>query len=252
MNHQLWRSFTVAVVISGTSSYSCMASAYEEHSNPDMDRLAAKLTSAEVANRVDWQWDGDRANPPSDDAVLLVNWDASQEATTGTLEELPAEGLEDDVSEAERPDAEDPADASDGSSAEDERTDRQAYVPATAIPKPELPAFVFHEQGWASWYGPGFEGNLTANGEIFNSRQITAAHPYLPFGTQVRVTNHNNGRSLVVRINDRGPYIGGRIIDLSAGAAEELGMIQNGVAPVTLEILASSTALSGESDPAQK
>lgn len=92
-------------------------------------------------------------------------------------------------------------------------------------------------QGWASWYGPGFHGNRTANGERYNQYAMTAAHRSLPFGTEVRVTNANNGRSIVVRINDRGPFIGGRIIDLSAGAAEAIGMISSGVAPVTVEVL---------------
>jgi rare lipoprotein A len=92
-------------------------------------------------------------------------------------------------------------------------------------------------QGRASWYGPQFHGRRTANGEIFNSNDLTAAHRSLPFGTKVRVTNINNGRSVVVRINDRGPFIGGRIIDLSAGAARILNMVQSGVAPVQLEIL---------------
>jgi rare lipoprotein A len=66
---------------------------------------------------------------------------------------------------------------------------------------------------------------------------MTAAHRYLPFGTEVRVTNQHNGRSVVVRINDRGPFIGGRIIDLSAGAAQAIGMISSGVAPVTVEVI---------------
>ncbi|OLP16597.1 hypothetical protein BST81_20590 [Leptolyngbya sp. 'hensonii'] len=92
-------------------------------------------------------------------------------------------------------------------------------------------------QGWASWYGPGFHGNTSANGEVFNQYALTAASPNLPFGTRVRVTNLNNGRSVVVRINDRGPYAEGRIIDLSAGAAQVLGMMQSGVAPVRLDIL---------------
>ncbi|WP_318700907.1 MULTISPECIES: septal ring lytic transglycosylase RlpA family protein [unclassified Roseofilum] len=91
--------------------------------------------------------------------------------------------------------------------------------------------------GWASWYGPGFHGNLTANGEIYNQYGLTAAHRNLPFGTIVRVTNIDNGRSLVVRINDRGPYVRNRIIDLSKGAAQELGLISTGVAPVRVEIL---------------
>lgn len=91
--------------------------------------------------------------------------------------------------------------------------------------------------GVASWYGPGFNGRQSANGEIFNQNELTAAHKSLPFGTLVRVTNLNNGRSVIVRINDRGPYIGNRILDLSARAAQEIGMISTGVAPISLEIL---------------
>lgn len=89
----------------------------------------------------------------------------------------------------------------------------------------------------ASWYGPGFYGNRTANGEVFTGRDMTAAHRTLPFGTRVRVTNLNNGRSTVVRVNDRGPFIGGRVIDLSEAAASRLGMISSGTAPVRLEVL---------------
>jgi rare lipoprotein A (peptidoglycan hydrolase) len=89
----------------------------------------------------------------------------------------------------------------------------------------------------ASWYGPGFYGNRTANGEIYTGGGMTAAHKYLPFGTKVRVTNHNNGRSVVVRINDRGPYVGGRVIDLSHSAARVLGVVGSGTAPVSLQVL---------------
>ncbi|MDJ0572592.1 MAG: septal ring lytic transglycosylase RlpA family protein [Pleurocapsa sp. MO_192.B19] len=91
--------------------------------------------------------------------------------------------------------------------------------------------------GQASWYGPGFHGRLTANGEVYNQNAFTAAHPSLAFGTRVKVTNLNNGRSVVVRINDRGPYAGGRVIDVSAAAANSLGMINSGVAPVEVTIL---------------
>ena len=76
----------------------------------------------------------------------------------------------------------------------------------------------------ASWYGPGFYGNLTANGEIYTGRELTAAHKTLAFGTRVRVTDQSTGRSIVVRINDRGPYINGRCIDLSPTAKAVLGM----------------------------
>ncbi|MBW4540886.1 MAG: septal ring lytic transglycosylase RlpA family protein [Myxacorys chilensis ATA2-1-KO14] len=90
--------------------------------------------------------------------------------------------------------------------------------------------------GMASWYGPGFDGNRSASGEVFNQNALTAAHRTLPFGTKVQVTNLDNGRSVVVRINDRGPFSGDRVLDLSAGAARILGLIQSGVAPVKLEV----------------
>jgi rare lipoprotein A len=92
-------------------------------------------------------------------------------------------------------------------------------------------------QGMASWYGYDGSGNKTASGERYNPEGLTAAHRSLPMGTKIRVTNTRNGRSVVVRINDRGPFIRGRIIDLSAGAARLLGMISSGVAPVSLEVL---------------
>jgi rare lipoprotein A len=95
----------------------------------------------------------------------------------------------------------------------------------------------FLAQGFASWYGPGFDGNYTANGERFNQYDLTAAHRYLPFGTRVRVTNLDNGRSVVVRINDRGPFVGDRVLDLSRGAAQILGTVGSGVSPVRLDIM---------------
>lgn len=99
------------------------------------------------------------------------------------------------------------------------------------------PAPMQTTHGAASWYGPGFHGRTTANGERFNQNELTAAHRKLPFGTRVRVTNETNGRSVVVRINDRGPYAGQRVIDLSRGAAEKIGLIRKGVGRVKLEVL---------------
>ena len=96
--------------------------------------------------------------------------------------------------------------------------------------------------GIASWYGPGFHGNRSASGERYNQNALTAAHRSLPFGTKVRVTNIRNGRSVVVRINDRGPYARGRIIDLSAAAARTVGVMQSGVAPVRVEVLGQRPA----------
>ncbi|MBD2728453.1 septal ring lytic transglycosylase RlpA family protein [Nostoc sp. FACHB-892] len=92
-------------------------------------------------------------------------------------------------------------------------------------------------RGIASFYGYDFAGNRTASGQRFNPEGMTAAHRSLPFGTKVRVTNTRNGRSVVLRINDRGPFIRGRIIDVSTGAARVLGMMGSGVAPVRVEVL---------------
>lgn len=99
------------------------------------------------------------------------------------------------------------------------------------------PASLSASTGQASWYGPGFYGNRTANGEVFRPGTMTAAHPSLPFGTRVRVTNRQNGRSAVVRINDRGPFHGGRVIDLSEEAAHRLGAVSAGVVDVRLQVL---------------
>jgi len=95
----------------------------------------------------------------------------------------------------------------------------------------------YYETGIASWYGPGFHGNLTANGEVYDMYGVSAAHKTLPFGTIVRVVEIETDRSIVVRINDRGPFIEGRIIDLSKGAAEKLGIVEKGITEVGLRIL---------------
>jgi rare lipoprotein A len=91
--------------------------------------------------------------------------------------------------------------------------------------------------GTASYYGGKFHGRKTASGERFNQEALTAAHKTLPLGTKVRVTNVRNGESVDVKINDRGPYIKGRVIDLSKGAARELGMIRSGTAKVKVEVI---------------
>lgn len=96
------------------------------------------------------------------------------------------------------------------------------------------------QEGIASWYGGKFHGRTTANGEIFDTNKFTAAHKSLPFGTMVRVTNLENGSTTIVRINDRGPFIPGRIIDLSRAAAMAIGMTGKGVARVRLEELESN------------
>lgn len=108
---------------------------------------------------------------------------------------------------------------------------------ARAVPQIAIGPIRVQISGMASWYGPGFHGNQSASGEIFNQNAMTAAHRSLPFGTKVQVTNLDNGRTAVVRINDRGPFAHGRVIDLSAAAARVLGLMQSGVAPVRVEVL---------------
>ena len=93
------------------------------------------------------------------------------------------------------------------------------------------------ESGKASYYADKYQGRPTASGELFDMRQLTAAHPRLKFGSLVKVTNVENNRSVVVRINDRGPFIAGRVIDLSLAAAEELQMVKSGVVQVKLEVV---------------
>ncbi|MDD5322279.1 MAG: septal ring lytic transglycosylase RlpA family protein [Methylococcales bacterium] len=94
---------------------------------------------------------------------------------------------------------------------------------------------VHKEVGEASWYGPGFQGQETANGENFNQKEMTAAHPSLPMGTKAKVTNLENGKKVEVRINDRGPYAENRVIDLSSAAANKLDMKEDGTTQVKIE-----------------
>jgi rare lipoprotein A (peptidoglycan hydrolase) len=100
----------------------------------------------------------------------------------------------------------------------------------TAATKP-----VHKEVGEASWYGPGFQGQETANGETFDQKNMTAAHPSLPMGTKAKVTNLENGKKVEVRINDRGPYAENRVIDLSSAAAKKLDMKEDGTSQVKIE-----------------
>lgn len=95
----------------------------------------------------------------------------------------------------------------------------------------------YHAEGTASYYGRAHHGKRTASGERFDQNALTAAHRNLPFGTRLKVTNLDNGRSVVVRVNDRGPSSRSRIVDLSRGAAERLDMLRTGTAPVRLEAL---------------
>ena len=93
------------------------------------------------------------------------------------------------------------------------------------------------QRGIASWYGPNFHGRYTSNGEIYNMYALTAAHKTLPMNTIVKVTNLNNGKSVIVRINDRGPFVKGRIIDLSYAAGKKIGLDVTGTAPVLIKVI---------------
>jgi rare lipoprotein A len=110
--------------------------------------------------------------------------------------------------------------------------------PLAKIPAPSQPSQV--ETGLASWYGRRFHGKLTASGEIFNQEKFTAAHRTFPWGSRVKVTNLANGKSVEVRINDRGPFGKGRIIDVSRAAARVLGMVGSGITTVRIEWLSDS------------
>ena len=113
-----------------------------------------------------------------------------------------------------------------------------ALLAASLTADPTLGGTESHElAGMASWYGGKFQGRLTANGEIFDTNLLTAAHKTLPFGTLVEVVHQRNGSSVTVRINDRGPFVAGRIIDLSRAAAEALSMTGEGVARVALKVV---------------
>jgi|LNFM01.1.fsa_nt_gb rare lipoprotein A len=119
-----------------------------------------------------------------------------------------------------------------------------APAPAPVLSAP-APAPTFTQQGVASWYGQSHHGRLTANGESYDMNGLTAAHRTLPFGTVVHVTRIDDGRTVKVRINDRGPYARNRIIDLSAQAARDIGMTENGVVRVKIEQFAADQKAGG-------
>ncbi|MCH8269320.1 MAG: septal ring lytic transglycosylase RlpA family protein [Acidobacteria bacterium] len=121
---------------------------------------------------------------------------------------------------------------------------------ASRIPVPQTPSPGggaqtagpgYTETGYASWYGDPYHGRRAANGEIYDMYKLTAAHRTLPFGTQLQVTNLENGRTVIVRINDRGPFVKGRIVDLSLAGARKIQMVGPGTALVRLEVLSASS-----------
>jgi rare lipoprotein A len=123
--------------------------------------------------------------------------------------------------------------------------DTQSASAASSSSKPSGKAD-FRQVGTASWYGPGFHGRKTASGERFDQNKLTAAHRSLPLDTVVKVTNLDNGKAVKVAINDRGPYVGNRVIDLSRAAANKLDMTEDGTARVRIEV----AELPGSSDQA--
>ena len=110
----------------------------------------------------------------------------------------------------------------------------------------------FEQSGIASWYGPGFHGRTTANGETYDMEAMTAAHKQLPFGSIVEVKNRDNGRKTRVRITDRGPFVRGRIIDLSKAAARDIGMLGSGVARVRIRVVGRSDRTPGRSQQGRR
>jgi rare lipoprotein A len=116
-----------------------------------------------------------------------------------------------------------------------------AALGATACATQRPHAGVVLERGIASWYGPGFHGRFTASGERYDQQGFTAAHPTLPFGTELEIRNLGNGRSVRVRVNDRGPFRKNRVIDLSQAAARALGMIGPGTALVEIAAVGEPT-----------
>ena len=112
----------------------------------------------------------------------------------------------------------------------------------TAPAAAPAPAPAAGMEGLAAYYSDRLDGRKTASGQVFDQSKLTAAHPTLPFGTMVKVTNTRNNRSVVVRINDRGPTQAGRVIDLSRAAASKLGMLRSGLAPVKLEVVKDAPA----------
>ncbi|MGB9590223.1 MAG: septal ring lytic transglycosylase RlpA family protein [Candidatus Hydrothermia bacterium] len=124
-------------------------------------------------------------------------------------------------------------------------------IPYTSRTMNLEPAVLLSEVGIASWYGPKFHGGKTASGQIYDMYGKTAAHRTLPFGSVVRVTDLKTGKNTVVIINDRGPFVEGRIIDLSLGAAQEIGLDKNGLAKVKIEVLRLGKGIVSEGQSSQ-
>lgn len=144
--------------------------------------------------------------------------------------------------------------SSNSSASSNHSSARGTMKPYTVFGKTYYPSMVSigeEYDGIASWYGPNFHGKQTANGEMYDMNAETAAHKTLPMNTVVHVTNMNNQKSAVVRINDRGPFVDGRIIDVSYAAGKELGLDKSGTAPVKLTVLGFDGVINTQSQSAQ-
>jgi rare lipoprotein A len=126
-------------------------------------------------------------------------------------------------------------------SATTKRVPETKSSPEIVVPKDAK--VLYHEVGWASWYGPGFQNRKGANGEVFDTEKMTAAHRTLPLNSIARVTNVKTGESVLVRITDRGPFVGDRILDLSRAAARKLSVYQHGTALVRIEVLQAPASI---------
>ena len=122
----------------------------------------------------------------------------------------------------------------------DARAEQEASRAASDAGKDRSESLELYEIGIASYYGRRFHGRRTASGEAFDMHRLTAAHRLLSFGTVLQVTNLSNGKSVKVRVNDRGPYVGGRVLDLSWAAAERIGMLHCGLAKVRIDVVAAT------------
>ncbi|MCZ6557460.1 MAG: septal ring lytic transglycosylase RlpA family protein [SAR324 cluster bacterium] len=115
---------------------------------------------------------------------------------------------------------------------------RPASVPPLRqLPPEDIAALAPYLRGWASWYGPAFHGKKTASGEVYNQYGLSAAHPVLPMGTRILVENLENGKRVQLRVNDRGPFVKGRVVDITRSAAVRLGMVKKGTAPVRISVV---------------
>ncbi|HKF52497.1 MAG TPA: septal ring lytic transglycosylase RlpA family protein [Candidatus Acidoferrales bacterium] len=139
---------------------------------------------------------------------------------------------------ARHPEKTPPATAPQSSAPSSEASASKPPRPSTGVRQAPATPGEYTEQGVASWYGPQFNGRRTSDGEVYDMYQLTAAHRTLPFNAVVRVTNLTNGKQVNVRINDRGPFVANRIIDLSYAAAEAIGMVGPGTAEVRLDVMA--------------